>query len=245
MKNVKIKKMRKKYFLLSLMLVIVFIFLVIRSSFVGAQENISGSSVRILKGDKWRAVVGAKTHEIKVIDVTQNGDMCGVSVDGSIQWIYVGDSKVINGVYIKVFNAYPVHSYLQDIDTCELFIGGAVSRIIPFVQEEEQAPIETSEIKKQEVKKINTDLKNISEIPEKKLRDCKGCFYEGVCYDYGYEMNNSYCSVFGSFEKKKQYAEYCVYDYECLNLKCIKNRCSVDTMWNKIARFLKKIFLFG
>jgi len=40
----------------------------------------------------------------------------------------VGQEKTVNGVYIKVFDAYPVHSYLKDNDACKVFIGGTIAR---------------------------------------------------------------------------------------------------------------------
>jgi len=73
-------------------------------------------------------------HRVMLIDVTEKGDMCGISVDGYTEWINVGDDARINGVYVKVFEAYPAHSQIKDNDYCKVFIGGGTVTI-PFVQE--------------------------------------------------------------------------------------------------------------
>ena len=62
-------------------------------------------------------------HEIKVIDVTDDEDSCGVSVDGEVAWIDVKSSKVISGVNIGVLDAKAVHAQLQDVDICEINVG--------------------------------------------------------------------------------------------------------------------------
>jgi len=77
--------------------------------------------------EQWTVVTSDKTvHKIMLVDVTEKGDACGISVDGYTTWINVKKDKIINGVYIKVFEAYPVHSQLQDNDACKVFIGGTV-----------------------------------------------------------------------------------------------------------------------
>ena len=68
-------------------------------------------------------------HHIMLIDVTDDGDACGFNVDGYTTWINVKDDKTINGIYIKVFDAYPVHSQLQDNDACRVFLGGLLVSI--------------------------------------------------------------------------------------------------------------------
>ena len=191
-----------------------------------------GYNASVSKEQVWKTVVDMQVHEVMIIDVTDKGDACGVSVDGNVQWIDVGDSKRINGVYIKVFEAYPVHSQLQDTDTCKLFIGGAVSRSIPFVQEIRKAVI---------VNESNGSL-NISEIPAEQQINCTGCLKEELCYVHGSELDSQYCASSGNFESKKQYGSECANDYECLNFLCIKNTCRMETVWDKIANFFRNLF---
>lgn len=67
--------------------------------------------------------VAGVDHEVKVVDVTDDEDDCGVSVDGDLAWISVGSSKTINGVKIGVLDAKAVHAQLQDVDVCEINVG--------------------------------------------------------------------------------------------------------------------------
>jgi len=75
-----------------------------------------------------KTVAGVR-HEIKVVDVTDSEDSCGVSVDGNIAWIDVRSDKTINGVNIGVLDAKAVHAQLQDVDICELNIGATEIKI--------------------------------------------------------------------------------------------------------------------
>ena len=74
-------------------------------------------------------VSGGVKHEIKVVDVTDSEDSCGVSVDGTVAWIDKKSDKVINGVDIGVLDAKAVHAQLQDVDICELNIGATEIQI--------------------------------------------------------------------------------------------------------------------
>src|SRR3989338_915041 len=75
-----------------------------------------------------KTVAGVK-HEIKVVDVTDSEDSCGVSVDGDVAWIDKNADKTINGVNIGVLDAKAVHAQLQDVDICELNIGATEIKI--------------------------------------------------------------------------------------------------------------------
>ena len=75
-----------------------------------------------------KTVAGVK-HEIKVVDVTDSEDSCGVSVDGDVAWIDKKADKTINGVNIGVLDAKAVHAQLQDVDICELNIGATEIKI--------------------------------------------------------------------------------------------------------------------
>lgn len=71
-------------------------------------------------------ISGNGTHVIKIIDVTINGDSCGISVDDVIKWIPLDKTIEVNGITVVLFDAKTVHSQLEDIDTCRLFISGTV-----------------------------------------------------------------------------------------------------------------------
>jgi len=87
-------------------------------------QNDTNSLNQLSAKQEWLLQTKTATHKIMLIDVTEKGDACGFNVDGYSTWINVGKDATINGVYIKVFEAYPVHSQLQDTDVCKVFIGG-------------------------------------------------------------------------------------------------------------------------
>jgi hypothetical protein len=65
-------------------------------------------------------------HEIKLVDITDQANICGISVDGEVVFIKVDSSsasvpyKLVNGVYIKAISAKIVPDTQQDKDTCEI-----------------------------------------------------------------------------------------------------------------------------
>ncbi len=67
--------------------------------------------------------IGGAEHEVEVTDVNDNENMCGVSVDGDVVWIDVGQTQTINGVTIGVTDAVAVHAQLQDVDICKINVG--------------------------------------------------------------------------------------------------------------------------
>ena len=108
-----------------------------------------------------KTVAGVK-HEIKVVDVTDAEDSCGVSVDGSVAWIDVKSDKVINGVDIGVLDAKAVHAQLQDVDICELNIGATDIKIEDaYTDDEDDLPgtitVDGEEIDDAEVGLLSTD----------------------------------------------------------------------------------------
>ena len=119
------------------------------------------SSMQITSGKQWNVQTKTATHKVMLIDVTDKGDACGISVDGYITWIDVGKDKTINGVYIKVFEAYPVHSYLQDNDACKVFIGGG-KVTMPFIQEAAPAVNVSQNITANETKAVENKTENIT-----------------------------------------------------------------------------------
>lgn len=77
----------------------------------------------LTEGDKITKMLNGVEHEIFVVDVSENEDSCGVSVDGQVVWIDDGKTETINGVEVGVTDAISVHTATQDTDVCELNIG--------------------------------------------------------------------------------------------------------------------------
>lgn len=116
---------------------------------------------QILTGYEWNVIKDQQVHTIKLIDVTNDGDSCGFEIDGKMMWIDVGKEKTVNGVYIKVFDAYPVHSQLQDNDACQVFIGGTLT---PAVEPQSYDQIDETENQTIEKEIDQTDI-NLTEQP--------------------------------------------------------------------------------
>ncbi|MBN1502944.1 hypothetical protein JW930_05350 [Candidatus Woesearchaeota archaeon] len=81
---------------------------------------VAGDTTRWLQQDQ-PLTVG--DHTIMVINVNDDGSMCGVEVDGATQWVNVGSTATIGGLEIGVLDAIAVHSKDYDQDTCEISIG--------------------------------------------------------------------------------------------------------------------------
>jgi len=73
-----------------------------------------------------KVLIGNETHIVKVIDVTENSDSCGISVDDNMKWFSKGQTIKINGINVVVFDMITVHSQLESNDACKLFIAGTV-----------------------------------------------------------------------------------------------------------------------
>ncbi|MBD3313936.1 hypothetical protein GF345_05835 [Candidatus Woesearchaeota archaeon] len=87
---------------------------------------LSGDSILWLQqGKTLNRIIEGTEHEIEVMDVNDDEDMCGVSVDGDILWISKGSSREINGITIGLAEAVAVHSELQDTDICRLSLGAS------------------------------------------------------------------------------------------------------------------------
>jgi len=85
---------------------------------------LAGDTTRWLTQDEplERELNGAE-HTFTLVDVNEGEDKCGISVDGTIQWIDVGSTKTVNGVQIGVTDAIVVHSAGKDTDVCEVNLG--------------------------------------------------------------------------------------------------------------------------
>lgn len=62
------------------------------------------------------------THKVKLIDISNNEDKCGIEVDGETRWIGVGDSSSWNSKSITVLEVIAVNSLLQNDDVCRVEI---------------------------------------------------------------------------------------------------------------------------
>ncbi|MEA3429745.1 MAG: hypothetical protein U9R08_00580 [Nanoarchaeota archaeon] len=96
----------------------------ISSNLVDSLTLLAGDTVIWLtEGDKITKLLDGVEHEIFVVDVSENEDSCGVSVDGQVVWIDNGRTETINGIEVGVTDAISVHTATQDTDVCELNIG--------------------------------------------------------------------------------------------------------------------------
>jgi len=64
-------------------------------------------------------------HTVTVVNVDENGDSCGVNVDGTTVWIDSGSTEEVNGLSVGVLDVKVVHSKDYDQDTCELTLGSS------------------------------------------------------------------------------------------------------------------------
>lgn len=88
--------------------------------------------ITVLAGDttRWmteaepltREINGA-SHTFVLTDVNEDETKCGISVDGTIQWIDVGSTKTVNGIQIGATDAIVTHSAGKDVDVCEVNLG--------------------------------------------------------------------------------------------------------------------------
>lgn len=62
-------------------------------------------------------------HTITVVNVDENGESCGVNVDGKTVWVDQGSTEDFGGVSVGVLDVTVVHSKDYDQDTCELSLG--------------------------------------------------------------------------------------------------------------------------
>ncbi len=97
-----------------------------------SSANLNIDKITMLAGDttRWltqdepltREIAGGK-HTFVLADVNENEDKCGISVDGTIQWVDVGSTKSVGGIQIGVTDAITVHSAGKDTDVCEVNLG--------------------------------------------------------------------------------------------------------------------------
>ncbi len=85
---------------------------------------LAGDTTRWMSQDEplTREISGG-SHTFVLVDVNEDEDKCGISVDGTIQWIDVGQTKTVNGIQLGVTDAIVVHSAGKDTDVCEVNLG--------------------------------------------------------------------------------------------------------------------------
>lgn len=88
-------------------------------------SDIFSTNFSINKNSKVMKKVMGTEHVIEVLDVTENADACLIKVDGVVDLINNGATKVINGVRIFVAHAYAFNSFAEDKDVCQLVIAKA------------------------------------------------------------------------------------------------------------------------
>jgi hypothetical protein len=85
------------------------------------------TTVWLEEGVTLMRTIGDIEHEVVLVDVSDDASAsdrkCGISVDGTTEWVEVGSSAKINGVEIGVTDAVVIHSATQDTDTCEVNLG--------------------------------------------------------------------------------------------------------------------------
>ncbi|MBI4144827.1 hypothetical protein HY493_01315 [Candidatus Woesearchaeota archaeon] len=94
------------------------------NSAIGKLTFLAGETTRWLIQDEplTREIAGAK-HTFVLADVNENEDKCGISVDGTVQWIDIGQTRTVGGLQIGVTDAIVVHSAGKDTDVCEVNLG--------------------------------------------------------------------------------------------------------------------------
>lgn len=94
------------------------------NSAIGKLTFLAGETTRWLIQDEplAREIAGAR-HTFVLTDVNENEDKCGISVDGTVQWLDVGQTKTVGGLQIGVTDAIVVHSAGKDTDVCEVNLG--------------------------------------------------------------------------------------------------------------------------
>ncbi|MFC1696695.1 hypothetical protein ACFL1H_00020 [Nanoarchaeota archaeon] len=75
------------------------------------------------QGSPITKIISGVEHEVELIDVADDEEACGVSVDGTTKWIDLDQTATINGVEVGVTDAIAVHSATQDTDACEVNLG--------------------------------------------------------------------------------------------------------------------------
>ena len=68
-----------------------------------------------------------------------------------------------------------------------------------------------------------------------------GCSLNGNCYNFGYRINQTYCSQNG-FVNQLADNSVCQNDFECSSNVCINSQCVSSSVWNKFLNWFQNIF---
>lgn len=87
-------------------------------------ELLAGETkVWMTQGEPLTRTISGTEHTVILTDVDEDGTRCGISVDGTVQWVDRGSVETINGLEVGVTDAIPVHSAGKDTDVCEVNVG--------------------------------------------------------------------------------------------------------------------------
>ncbi len=79
------------------------------------------------QGETVTVTIDGTEHVVELLDVTEDAaesaGSCGFSVDGTVLWVDVDETRTTNGVRIGVVDAKALHSQAQDTDVCQTVIG--------------------------------------------------------------------------------------------------------------------------
>ena len=67
-------------------------------------------------------IIDGIEHTIYLVDTTEQGNACQVSVDGVFHWINIAESASWNGVKVAVNDVRAIHAQLRDVDVCQVTI---------------------------------------------------------------------------------------------------------------------------
>src|SRR3989338_1991304 len=108
----------------------------VRSKAAASTTSLIIDEVQMMAGDNNQWLSQGETvtveldgtkHVVELLDVTEdateNAGSCGFSVDGTVVWVDVDETRTANGVRIGVIDAKALHSQSQDTDVCQTIIG--------------------------------------------------------------------------------------------------------------------------
>ncbi|MBD3313313.1 hypothetical protein GF345_02635 [Candidatus Woesearchaeota archaeon] len=88
------------------------------------------NTIWLEEGSKVYTEIYGELHEVYLLDVSKDGELCGFEVDGNPVWIELKQTRTINDVLISVREIVVVHEQLKDNDVCKVIIGGGITEIV-------------------------------------------------------------------------------------------------------------------
>ncbi|MCW8965869.1 MAG: hypothetical protein OQK82_04160 [Candidatus Pacearchaeota archaeon] len=89
---------------------------------------------------------------------------------------------------------------------------------------------------------FSTDSNLTSEETIERIKNCKGCFFNQICYDIGDRIGLNYCNEENGFMTQKQDGESCKNNWECETNNCYKEICKTKTFLGSIIEWFRNIF---